>query len=276
MRFPSLRTPRAWRRGRRTLVGLAAAGLVFILLDHAVAGAPLFGAALVCLVLLESAQLRSAILEGHRQQYALTQIRPLLGKIPLDLSGWAADPIMVHNAVRLIVETRPRLVVECGSGTSTIVIARCLRLLGGRIVSLEHDPAYARRSSEMVRLYALDDVATVVTAPIAPIEVDGRAASWYGVAYEPFLSQPIDALLVDGPPGALGPQARYPAVPILKPRLAPACWILMDDGDRPDERAIARAWSEDLGAELTYLEGGRGGWLLRRRAGAIRPEVAGA
>ncbi len=265
-----------WRRIRRTLVGLAAAGLVLLLLDRAVAGVPIFGAALVCLVLLESAQLRNTILEGQRQQYALAQIRPLLGDIPLDLSGWAADPILAYNAVRLIVETRPRLVVECGSGVSTIVMARCLRLLGGRIISLEHDPAYARRSRELVKLCGLEDVATVVTAPIASIEVSGRATSWYGLAYEPLLSQPIDALLVDGPPGALGPQARYPAVPILKPRLAPACWILMDDGDRPAERAIARAWSEELGAELTYLEGGRGGWLLRRQASATRPEPADA
>lgn len=265
-----------WRRIRRTLVGLAAAGLVLVLLNHAVEGVSLFGAALVCLVLLESAQLRNAILEGHRQQYALTQIRPLFGDIPLDLSGWAADPILAHNAVRLIVETRPRLVVECGSGASTIVMARCLRLLGGRIISLEHDPAYARRSRELVRLYGLDDVATVVTAPIASIEVSGRATSWYGLAYEPFLSQPIDALLVDGPPGALGPQARYPAVPLLKRCLAPGCWILMDDGDRPDERAIARAWSEDLGAELTYLEGGRGAWLLRCQAGVTGAARAGA
>jgi hypothetical protein len=39
----------------------------------------------------------------------------------------------------------------------------------------------------------------------------------------------------------------------------------MDDADRPDERAIAHDWMEDLGAHLTYLEGGRGGWLLHRK-----------
>jgi hypothetical protein len=61
----------------------------------------------------------------------------------------------------------------------------------------------------------------------------------------------------------------------LKHHLAEECWILMDDGDRPDERAIAHAWSEELGAKLVYLEGGRGGWLLhRRQVGSVTPEQA--
>lgn len=267
MRFTRFRTPRAWRRARRSLVALAAAGgLVLVVMGgQSVSGAVLFGSALVGLVLLESALLRRSILEGQRQQYALAQIRPLMGDLPLDLSGWAADPVMVHNAVRLVVETRPSLVVECGSGNSTVVIGRCLRSLGGgRLISLEHDPAYARRTSELVRLHVLEDVVTVVTAPLEAREADGRAAAWYGPQYEPRLTEPIDVLLVDGPPGAGGPRARYPAIPILKPRLAPECWILMDDGDRRDERAIAHAWSSELGATLSYLEGGRGGWLLHR------------
>lgn len=275
MRFTGFRTQRSWRRARRSLVALAAAGLVLVVVGNAVAGAILLGSALVGLVLLESAQVRRSILEGQRQHYALVQIRPLMGDLPLDLSGWAADPIMVHNAVRLMVETRPRLVVECGSGNSTVVIGRCLRALGrGRVISLEHDPAYARRTSELVRLHALEDVITVVTAPLAAREADGRAAAWYGPEYEPCLTEPIDILLVDGPPGSAAPRARYPAIPILKPRLAPECWILMDDGDRPDERAIAHAWTNELGAKLSYLEGGRGGWLLHRQPVANAPQAS--
>ena len=277
MRFPRFRTPRAWRRARRALAALAAVGLVLMLLHDQRTGAVLVASSLLCLVLLEAAQLRRAVLEGQRQQHALTQIRPLLGDVPLDLSGWAADPIMVHNAVRLMVTARPRLVVECGSGTSTVVIARCLRALGrGRIISLDHDPEYAGRTKEMMRLYGVEQLVTVVTAPLVPRETDGRVAPWYGPEYEPFLTEPIDILLVDGPPGATGPRARHPAIPILKTRLAAECWVLMDDGDRPDERAIAHDWSGELGAKLTYLEGGRGGWLLHREAAVTHVRTKGA
>jgi hypothetical protein len=246
------------------VVALAILGVLLLLLGHLSVGGSLLGGMLLCSVLLESSHVRQLIIEGQRQQYALTQIRPLIGDLPLDLSGWAADPILVHNAVRLVLDTRPNLVVECGSGSSTIAIARTLRAFGGRIVSLEHDAKYAERTREMLRLHGLDDLAVVVTAPLAARNISGQKFQWYTPAYEPLLSQPIEMLVVDGPPGSIGPRSRYPAVPILKPYLAEQCSILMDDGDRADEGHIAHLWGEDLGAKLTYLEGGRGGWLLQR------------
>lgn len=259
------RTQRDWRRARRFLVIIALAGVAAVLTGLLVPGIALFALAMLALVLMESARIRNLVLENERQHHALTQIRPLLGEIPLDFTRWSADPVLVHNAVRLLVDTRPGLVFECGSGSSTVVLARCLRALGrGRLISLEHDPLYAARSRELLQLHGVDDLATVVTAPLGRREAYGRKLQWYGTEYEALLTDPIDVLLVDGPPGTSSPRARFPAIPLLKPHLAPNCSILLDDGDRPDERAIARDWANELDATLTYLEGGRGGWLLRR------------
>ena len=266
MRLIRLRTPRHWRRTRLFLVALAVAGLAFALIGRPVVGGVLFGSALLGVVLFEFTHLRRLVVENHRQQYALVQIRPLLGELSLELGGWAADPVMAHNVVRLLVDTRPRVVVECGSGSSTVVISRCLRALGrGRVISLEHDPEYASRTAGLLRLHGLEDLATVVTAPLTALEVNGRIFRWYSSRYDPLLQDKIDVLLIDGPPGNTGPRARYPAVPVLKPHLAAECWVMLDDGDRPDERQIAHAWSRELGAKLSYLEGGRGGWLLHRQ-----------
>ena len=264
-------TPRVARRARRTLASLAAAGLVLVLVGYTAGGGALLGSVIVCLTLFEAALIRDLIREGQLQQYALTQVRPLFGEIPAELGGWAADAVLVQHAARLVADVRPRLVLECGSGSSTIAIAECLKALGGRIITLEHDAEFARRTTEALGLRGLSDVARVVAAPLTTRELGGTVLSWYGPEYERFLQSPIDVLIVDGPPKASGPRARYPAVPALKSWLAPECWILMDDGDRPDERAIAHAWREDLGAQLTYLEGGRGGWLLHRK-----PRVAAA
>jgi hypothetical protein len=251
------------------MVTCAVTGLALALIGWPVPGGALFGSAFLGLVLLEFTHVRQLVVQNHRQQHALVQIRPLLGELPLDLSGWAADPIMGHNMVRLLIDTRPRMVLECGSGSSTVVIARCLRALGqGRVISLEHDPAFASRTSELLQLHGLEDLATVITAPLVALEADGQMFRWYGPQYESLLRDKIEVLLVDGPPGKTGPRARYPAVPILKPHLAPECWIMLDDGDRPDERQIAYAWSHQLGARLSYLEGGRGGWLLHRQPSA--------
>jgi hypothetical protein len=269
MRLTSSWTPRVLRRTRRLLVAIAAVGSVLLLTSSVAAGALLFGWALLAVVILESTRMRRSILEGQRQQYALTQIRPLMGVLPLDLSGWAADAILIHNAVRIVTRIRPRLIMECGSGASTIVIGRCLRALGrGRLIALEHDPEYARRTSELVRVHTLENVVTVVTAPLVPTPTAAGEGLWYGPEYRDLITCPIDVLLVDGPPGSVGPRARYPAVPVLKSLLAPECWIILDDGDRPDERAIAHAWCSELSAKLQYLDGGRGGWLLHRQLGA--------
>jgi predicted O-methyltransferase YrrM len=265
MRLIRLRKPWHWRWVRRTATAFAVVGLALVLFGWPRPGIAVFGSAILSLVLLEFAQLRRLIVEGQRQHHALVQIRPLLGELSLDFGGWAADPIMAHNIVRLLADARPSVVLECGSGSSTVMIARCLRALGrGRVISLEHDPEYASRTAESLRLHGLEDLATLVTAPLAALEVNGQMFRWYGPKYEPILQEKIDVLLVDGPPGNTGPRARYPAVPLLRPHLAPECWVMLDDADRPDERQIAHTWSRELGAKLSYLEGGRGGWLLHR------------
>lgn len=250
---------------RRLLVGLAGAGLLLVAAERVHAGATLLGSGLLGLVLLESGQMRRSVAESYRQQHALIQIRPLMGELPLDLSGWAADAILIHNAVRIIVETRPQLILECGSGKSTIILGRCLRALGqGELISLDHNPAYAQRTRELVQLHGLEEIVTIVTAPLVFSRSGTTNYLWYGPEYEPLITRPIEFLLVDGPPGSSAPLARYPVVPLLESRLAAECWILLDDGDRPDERAIAHTWSTELDATLQYLEGGRGGWMLHR------------
>jgi predicted O-methyltransferase YrrM len=265
MKLFQTRSPRRMRRVRRTLVAISLVGLAVALAGLYVAGAVLFALGLLGLMLAETAHLRAVILESERQSHALVQVRPLFGELPLDLTRWSADPITVYNIVRLLTDSRPRLVFECGSGSSTVAVAKCLEDLGeGRLISLDHDPVYADRTRELLRHRGLEARVTIVTAPLVSREVQGRALRWYGDQYVPELTDVIDVLLVDGPPGPSGPRARYPAVPLLKPYLSPRCSILLDDGDRPDERAIAEAWAQELGASLSYLEGGRGNWLLRR------------
>ena len=173
---------------------------MLLLVDYTVLGGALLGSVIVCLTLFEAALLRDLIREGQLQQYALTQVRPLLGEIPAELGGWAADAVLVQHAARLVADVRPRLVLECGSGSSTIAIARCLKTLGGRVLSLEHNPEFARKTIETLRVLELNDVARVVTAPLTTRELGGAVFSWYGPEYERFLESPIDVLIVDGLP----------------------------------------------------------------------------
>jgi predicted O-methyltransferase YrrM len=206
--------------------------------------------------------------ERQRQLTAWVNVRPLLGPLPVRMGGWAMDPMFAEQIVLAILQHRPRCVLECGSGSSTVLIAACLAHLGeGHLFSLDHDSGYADETRRQLRTRGHDAVATVITAPLTRTEVDGRVFQWYDV--DPTaIPAPVDLVVVDGPPGDLSPHARYPLVPRLQARLAPHCVVLMDDGDRPDETWIAQRWAELLHSHPEHLSGGKGGWLLRRGVAA--------
>jgi predicted O-methyltransferase YrrM len=160
-------------------------------------------------------------------------------------------------------------VLELGSGASTVLIAYALEGLGaGRVVSLDHEPAYARRTEALITAHGLEAIASVRTAPLTAITLDGEAFSWYAPDACSGLGT-IDLLMVDGPPGSLGSQARYPALPVLQPFLAPDAVILVDDGGRDDEAAVVKRWQAiDLRLTAEYVETEKGAYVLRRMPSA--------
>lgn len=266
MGFFSMRRARSRARAQWLGVTVIVAGAGLGVAGEGWVGAVLCILGTGAVLVSEFARVEAVLLATARQQEALIQLQPLLGDFPVLLGGWAADPLLMQHAVELLAETRPGLVLECGSGSSTVILARCLRRLGsGRLVTLEHDAEFSRRTLAQLRLHGVEDLVTLVMAPLVERPApDGRVLRWYAPVYDQALGAPVDVLLVDGPPGSSGPWARYPALPLLAPHLAPTCTVLLDDGDRPDERAIVSEWSRELGWRAVRLSTGRGAWLLRR------------
>jgi len=208
----------------------------------------------------------------QEQRSTYTQIEALLHVIrvtdpvaPLPaMRSWAASPDLLRELVSRILAERPRDVVEASSGVSTIVIAYCLkRLGGGKVRSLEHEPVYAARTRQLIAEHGLEAFAEVIDAPLVSQPIGDARMRWYDIS-KAVLPAAIDLLVVDGPPDTSGPQARYPALPLLKDRLAPDALVVLDDGAREDERAIAKRWAQLVpGAELRYLELEAGAWSLR-------------
>ncbi|MBD3942546.1 class I SAM-dependent methyltransferase [Microbacterium sp. NEAU-LLC] len=161
------------------------------------------------------------------------------------VSGWALSPRGLLTMVDLIESAEAQLVVECGSGTSTLWIAYALRELGhGKVVALEHLPEYAMRTQAVIDDHGLGWFADVRLAPLRKRSTDRGDYLWYD--FEPrSLHAAIDVLLVDGPPQDTGRHARYPALPLLRDRLAPGARILCDDTNRRDEKEMIDYWLED-------------------------------
>lgn len=196
--------------------------------------------------------MRDGVRQGQEAQFRqLEALQGLYVELDLERSlaptrGWAGSPDFLLELARHARVARPLVVVECSSGVSTVVLARCLQLNGaGRLYSLEHDSAYARQTRAQLQRHGLQDWAQVLDAPLVPHRLDGENWPWYDVAPLPASAETggkIDLLVIDGPPQATRPLARYPAGPLLFPRLAPAGTVFLDDAHRPGEQAAIARW----------------------------------
>jgi len=181
----------------------------------------------------------------------------------LPWSGWALAPDVIVRCIGYLRVRNWTTVVECGSGLSTVLFAREFRARGkGHVYALEHNAEWAELVRAMLAERGLTDWATVVTAPLEPMESDGRQFRWYAKsAIAPVLALPkVDLLLVDGPPRETSALARYPALPTFFPQLRDSFMVVLDDGYRPDETTIAAMWSERYKTRFTLAETVRGQW----------------
>ncbi|HEU4728856.1 MAG TPA: class I SAM-dependent methyltransferase [Kofleriaceae bacterium] len=204
----------------------------------------------------------------------VAQIEPLLalhGRLaarrPLPaMRGFAIAPDFALLLTELIADERPELVVETGSGVSTLVIAYCLEKLGrGRVVALEHDAGYAAATRAELERHGLSSYATVVHAPLEPLELDGERHRWYARAALADLP-PIDLVVDDGPPRYLGDMLRYASLPVLASRMAPR-GVFVLDVIADEERAILARWSQELPEfRQLRLDTKKGNAILRRAA----------
>ena len=205
-------------------------------------------------------EIKREIRQTFRQLEALQNLNTLLpasGVLPAT-RGWAASPDLLVVLVDLVISERPSLVVECGSGASTLWLALAMRRFGidGRIIALDHDPVFGGKTRDLLARHDVRDLAEVRDAPLESFSLDGETYSWYAKrAWEDLTG--IDLLFVDGPPATTGHQARYPALPLLSGSLSPAAAVVLDDLVVPDMQKVLRLWLDaypDFGSEILPLE----------------------
>lgn len=189
--------------------------------------------------------------------------------VPLPaLGGWAATARTVLAIADEVQRAPgPVTILDCGSGASTVLDALLLkhRGAGGHVYALDADPAYAEQTRGHLAAHGAEAFGSVVDAPLTDVSLpDGTAAPWYDLSGLPDIGE-IDVLFVDGPVGTLVDHARYPAFPLLADRLADGALVVLDDTDRPEEKAIVRRWLEEehAGRRLTLVRPHGRATLLR-------------
>ena len=179
----------------------------------------------------------------------------------------AASPDFLKLLVDTILTEKPKLVVELGSGISTILTGKAIEKNGnGKLISVENDDKYAELTRRNVSLEKLSDIAKVVTAELKLQTINGQNYMWYDHSFKNEINQSIDLLIVDGPPKILNKNARYPALPLLKDHFSDNIIILIDDGKRKDDSNTVNRWiSEWCHFESEFITTEKGAYILRKR-----------
>lgn len=208
----------------------------------------------------------------HELTSEIAQTQPLIDLVrelpterPLPaMQGYAIAPDFALMLARMIADEKPELILETGSGVSTLVAAYALQRLGrGKVVALEHEPAYAEKTRALIAQHGLSDYATIVDAPLEPIELDGTTYRWYATRALDGLG-PIDMVIDDGPPRCAGDMLRYASLPVLSKRMALRATFVLDVVGE-EEKIILERWRHELPAfAQEHLATKKGNVIIRR------------
>jgi predicted O-methyltransferase YrrM len=208
----------------------------------------------------QTSQIKNELSYVYQQLEALEQLLPLLKlTAPLPPSrGWAASPDFLLSLFETSKNRKPSMVLELGSGVSTLVLAKSG---AKKIISLDHSLEYGEQTRAMLANHKVRGV----EIRIDELENYQGGFSWYSRASLKSISK-IDLLVIDGPPSATNPDARYPALENLLPLLSPKATIILDDANRADERKLADAFAAALPTHrLRFLHHEKGTAVIEPR-----------
>ena len=185
-------------------------------------------------------ELKAEVWQSFRQSEAMQQLLSLLkfsAPVPPTRS-WAASPDLLLTLTQLVRTHNPKLVVELGSGVSTLVVAKAG---AKKVISIDNSAEFAGKTREVLKEHKVRGVDIRVAALKAHIS----GVDWYDTNIIKDLKR-IDLLIVDGPPGSKNPQARMPARAEFIAKLSPKAIIVIDDVNRDGERKLAEAFAKAL------------------------------
>lgn len=178
---------------------------------------------------------------------------------------WAVSPDFASTIISQILENKPKVILELGSGVSTLISAYCVQQIGeGKIISIDHEVEYATKTLKALSTHGLRELVDVRSAPLSNINLENKDWPWYSMnAFDGI--QGVDLLVIDGPPASYGSMARYPALPLIANLLSDNAVILVDDANRDSESEMVRQWLKRfINFQLEYSDNEKGVFILKK------------
>lgn len=184
-----------------------------------------------------------------------------------ELGTWSLHPATIAIIRRAIHEHRPRLVIELGSGWSTVCLAFFLREVWGdnqtlRLVSIEQDAFFAATTRQRLAAAQLEHLVDVKEVPLVPGSATGGYAE--AILHRALAGLKGDMFVIDGPAGSAG--IRRETLPQLV-RLACAetgAVFFLDDALRDAELRAATEWKRRLQIKISGVALAGAGLLVGR------------
>jgi len=176
---------------------------------------------------------------------------------------WSAAADFLFLIKDYCLSGKPKTIVECSSGLTTLVLSQCCQLNKlGHVYSLENGEEYQQQTLHQLEQFKLHNYADVFYAPLVQKTINDVNYDWYQSEVVDDLK--IDMLVIDGPPGFIQKHSRLPALPVLFNQLADGASIFLDDAGRDEEKEIIAIWLE-MYSELSheYIETDRGCSVLK-------------
>jgi hypothetical protein len=217
-----------------------------------------------------AAAFEKKILHSTKQIQALIGLQGYYatGELPTmnnERHTWPINPDFALYLVELIEFNDYDLIIEFGSGVSTVVVAKALAKAASRrlrkrateFFSFEHLYPYYQQTRSHLQQAGLEDAVQLTLAPLQDWQApNGSTHPYYGC--QPALATLAKKhvavglrllVIVDGPPIDTAKHARYPAMPLLLEHFSGMhIDFLIDDFIRGDEKEIVRLWQADLEA----------------------------
>jgi len=177
----------------------------------------------------------------------------LSGAQPLNFHGWPISPDIALFLIEKIEKYSYDLVLEFGSGTSTLLFAKALK--GTPLVTFDHHEKYYKQTLESLKSQGLLKDVNLVYAPLKKYSFEENEYMYYDCEKtfkELSLKDEIQSVLVlvDGPPGATCPLARFPAMNyLLEAFEGKKIHLVLDDYAREEEKQTVKKWEKILNAK---------------------------
>jgi predicted O-methyltransferase YrrM len=166
-----------------------------------------------------------------------------------ELGIWSMCPTTLNFIESEIQSRKPNLVLELGSGLSTICLAQYMYDQYGSsdriyVCSVEQDAEVIKSTLDRLRAFGLAQHVRIFHAPLLEQTIEGHRGPCYSLPAE-FVSamkrlQP-DFVVIDGP--SAEPGARFGTLPLIQAYLRRTARFYLDDALRDGELTAAARWS---------------------------------